>query len=522
MEAEQLAHRTKEEHPMLSKEQEMDVLEAYDLTNCYRSAAELTGVDHHTVAALVAARLVGTLGASPPPRASVADTFADKIDQWVERSSGKIRADVVHDRLVAMGYSGSERTTRRVVAHAKATWKRQTHRIYKPWITEPGHWLQWDYGDGPCVGGLSTVLFCAWLAWSRFRVIIPLADRTWPSVVAALDQSFRIIGGAPTYLLTDNEKTVTDHHIAGIPVRNQGAVDLSRYYGVTIATCVPYDPESKGGSERTVGIAKADLVPTEYNLLEDYRDFGELVAACCQVADSFNQRVHAVTRRVPAEALEAERGFLHRIPDAPYSVAFGESRSVGWSSVVSFRGARYSVPDTLVDTSVWVRVQEREVVIVSGEGSGATEVARHDLLGPGQASIVDAHYRERPTDPLHRQPKAKRPSEAAFLALGEGAKLYLVEAAACGARKIETRMAEAVTLASLHGPSALDAALGLAAMAGRFGAGDLDSILVHGAGGVVKAVAPPAEHSLAQGTQMWSALGSPVADSSDEDSEGDQ
>ena len=62
-------------------------------------------------------------------------------------------------------------------------------------------------------------------------------------------------------------------------------------------------------------------------------------------------------------------------------------------------------------------------------------------------------------------------------------------------------MAEAVTLASLHGQSAVDAALGLAAMAGRFGAGDLDSILVHGAGAVAGAVVPPAEHSLAQGTQ---------------------
>lgn len=507
---------------MLSEEKEMEVLEAYDLTNCYRSAAELTGVDHHSVAALVAARAAGTLGAAPLPRASVADTFSDKIDQWVEKSSGKIRADVVHDRLVAMGYSGSERTTRRVVAHAKAAWRRQTHRVYKPWITEPGHWLQWDYGDGPVVGGVSTVLFCAWLAWSRFRVIIPLADRTWPSVVAALDRSFRIIGGAPTYLLTDNEKTVTDRHIAGIPVRNRGAVDLSRYYGVTIATCVPYDPESKGGSERTVGIAKADLVPTEYNLVEEYRDFGELVTACSAVADSFNGRLHSVTRRVPAEALEAERGFLHRIPDAPYSVAFGESRSVGWSSVVSFRGARYSVPDTLVDTLLWVRVQGREVVIVSGEGSTATEVARHDLLGAGGASIVDSHYRERPADPLHRQPRAKRPSEAAFLALGEGAKLYLVEAAASGVRKIETRMAEAVTLVSLHEPSAVDAALGTAAMAGRFGGGDLESILVHRSGGAVGALVPPPEHSLAQGTQMWSALGAPSATSSDEDEEGDQ
>jgi hypothetical protein len=277
--------------------------------------------------------------------------------------------------------------------------------------------------------------------------------------------------------------------------------------------------DDKGGSERTVGIAKADLVPTDYNLLEDYRDFGELVAAAGAVADSFNQRVHAVTARIPAEALEVERGLLHRVPDAPYSVAFGESRSVGWSSTVSFRGARYSVPDTFVDTLVWVRVHDGEVVIVAGEGSAATEVARHRLLAAGGASIVDAHYRDRPADPLHRQPKAKRPSEAAFLALGEGAKLYLIEAAACGARKIETRMAEAVTLASLHGASTLDAALGTAAMAGRFGAGDLESILVHRAGGAVGALVPPPEHSLAQGTQMWSALGAPTADSNDQEND---
>ena len=83
-------------------------------------------------------------------------------------------------------------------------------------------------------------------------------------------------------------------------------------------------------------------------------------------------------------------------------------------------------------------------------------------------------------------------------------------------------MAEAVTLASLHGQSAVDTALGLAAMAGRFGAGDLDSILVHGAGGVAGAVVPPPQHSLAEGTQMWSALGAPNVTSGDQDEEGEQ
>ena len=110
---------------MLSKEKQMDVLEAYDLTKSLRAAAELTGVDHHTVARYVAARAAGQpFQEGALERATKSDAFADKIAEWVDRSNGKVRADVVHDRLVAMGYTGSERTTRRVVAILKTAYRR--------------------------------------------------------------------------------------------------------------------------------------------------------------------------------------------------------------------------------------------------------------------------------------------------------------------------------------------------------------------------------------------------------------
>jgi transposase len=91
--------------------------------------------------------------------------------------------------------------------------------------------MQWDYGDGPLIGGRKTSLFCAWAAWSRFRVVLPLLDRTMPSVVMALDRTLRALGGAPTYALTDNEKTVTTDHVCGIAVRNPKIVAASRHYG---------------------------------------------------------------------------------------------------------------------------------------------------------------------------------------------------------------------------------------------------------------------------------------------------
>jgi hypothetical protein len=65
-----------------------------------------------------------------------------------------------------------------------------------------------------------------------------------------------------------------------VPVRHPHIVAAGRHYGCQVQTCQPFDPESKGGAEQTVKIAKADLVPTTANLLADYRSFAELADAC--------------------------------------------------------------------------------------------------------------------------------------------------------------------------------------------------------------------------------------------------
>jgi hypothetical protein len=464
------------------------------------------------VSRYVQLREAGNLSAEPARRVQLIDPYLDKLEEWMEASKGKLRADRAHKKLEALGFSGSPRTTRRAVAAARRNWSKGNRRLYRPWIPEPGMWFQWDFGDGPSIEGRKTWLFCAWLSWSRFRVVLPIWDKTLPTVIACIDTTLRRFGGVPTYSLTDNEKTVTTDIVARIPIRHLEIVAAGAHYGLTIHTCVVADPESKGGSEATVRIAKADLVPTEANLLDEYRSFAELEEACAAAMATFNGRIHSVTRRVPSEALQEELAFLHRLPDAPYTAAFGESRRVGWSSVVSYRGARYSVPHAHCDTRVWVRTAGDEVIIVAGEGSGAKEVARHRTVAPGGSSICDEHYPERTREPRERRPRPTSRSEEQFLALGEGAKRYLVEGAATGARRLEARMAEAVCLAALHGAGQVDEALGLAAMAGRFWEGDLESILVHAAGELVVRSGSPDEHSLAQGTSSWSNYKTPSAE----------
>ncbi len=360
-------------------------------------------------------------------------------------------------------------------------------------------------------------MFCAWLAWSRFRVVLALRDKTMPSVFAALDVTLRKVGGVPTYLLTDNEKTVTVEHVAGIAVRNPHMLAFARHYSLTVHTCEPADPASKGGSESTVKLAKADLVPKDTNLLPAYGSFAELEAACAAFCAQVNARTHRVTRRAPLDMLAEEQARLHRLPIVAHTVAFGLTRTVAAKTpMVAFEGGQYSVPHTLhgrtlLAQTVWVRAHgvgaAEQVIIVHVGDAGPVEVARHLRAQPGSPRLDDEHFPPAPAG-LDRAPKAHTAAESEFLALGEGARLWLTEAAAAGTSRMRVKMAAAVSTAKLVGGAEVDWALGHAAVNDRFGERDLASILAHHAHtrpGPTRRAGE--QRSLTQGTGSWAALG---------------
>lgn len=489
----------------------MEILEAFDLTRCPFSAGQLAGCDPKTVERYVTVRDAGGNPFAVVRRARIIDPFLEKVEELVERSEGRVRADVVHDRLVAMGFTGDERTTRRAVAEAKAVWESGHRRRYRPWVPEPGMWLQFDWADGPRVGGRKTCLFCAWLAWSRFRVVIPTWDRTMGTLIAALDMTLRRIGGAPTYLLSDNEKTVTIEHVAGIPVRHPEMVAVGRHYGCKVESCVPYDPESKGGVEATVRVAKRDLVPTSANLLEDYSSFGALAEAADRFCLTVNTRPHRETSRPPAEMLAEERAHLHVLPGEPHTAALGETRRVEDDQTVRWGSVRYSTPDGFQGHEVWCRVVGDQLVVVARSPGGLAEIARHALSTPGNPRIVDEHYPRHPAGngPKTPKPRPRDDAEAAFLALGVGAERWLIEAAAVGAQRVRSKMGHAVEVAALVGAEPVERALGLAAMAGRFEDGDLVSILDRLSREDDLAVFAAAldDHSTQPGTSAWDSFG---------------
>ena len=184
------------------------------------------------------------------------------------------------------------------------------------------------------------------------------------------------------------------------------------------------------------------------------------------------------------EVLTEERARLHLLPEPSHGGAFGQTRRVCWDCTISVDGVRYSVPHSHVDHRVWVRWAGDElfVTVIDPEG-GRGEIARHRRGQRGRPQHLRRALPIRsprpPSRPGDRTPKATNPAEEAFLAIGDGAKAWLVEAAASGASRVRSKMAEAVTFAKLHAPAVLDQALGTAALAGRFADNDLAAILVH-------------------------------------------
>ena len=130
-------------------------------------------------------------------------------------------------------------------------------------------------------------------------------------------------------------------HVCGIAVRNPLIVEVARHYGLTIASCVPADPQSKGGSEATVRVAKADLVPTDHNLRPEYGSFAELERACEEFMAEVNTRTHRATLEPPVLRLAEEHERLHPLPRLPHTVCFGETQEgqlavadLGWRRAV--------------------------------------------------------------------------------------------------------------------------------------------------------------------------------------------
>lgn len=457
---------------MLSARKTMDVVAAFKDVGSYRGAAEICGVDPKTVKRIVAVHDAGEFDSGRRDRRPVAkntDVVRDLVAKRVADTKARITAKRLLLEARAAGYVGSDRNFRRLVAAEKKAWRSVNAYRRRPAVWTPGQMLVIDWGT---IAGTGIKVFCAVLAWSRFRFVRFARDETAATTFALLAECFEMLGGVPGKVLADRMGCLKAGTVAGVVIPTPDYVRFATHYGFSPDFCHAGDPESKGIVEHLVGYAKRDLpMPTDVDDLTEWNDAAR--SWCVEV----NGREHSEICAIPNERLETERELLRGLPSARPRIGRVELRKVDKLSTIRVASVRYSVPSGLVGARVEAVTYDSQVRIYDLDGE---LVAQHPQLAAGEASILDEHY-PTPRKAPSRGPRARTDIEKTFLSLGEAAETFITAGAAAGMTLLAKHIDRIVTeLIPAHGEEAVAKALDRAARFGRFRADDVASILAIG------------------------------------------
>ncbi|MGH9060005.1 MAG: IS21 family transposase, partial [Acidimicrobiales bacterium] len=365
---------------MKSARSRMSMINAYREVGSYRGAAAMCGCDPKTVRRALERLEAGDVPAGRAARARNYDVVVDVVAARVAKTAGRMSAKRLLPEARAAGYTGSARNFRRLVAKAKSDWRREHHRGRRPAVWAAGETLVIDWG---AEGGLH--LFCAVLAWSRWRFVRFAADERAETTLAMLAECFEMLGGVPKVVLADRMGCLKGGVVANVVVPTPAYVRFATHYRFRPDFCNGADPESKGIVENLVGYAKADLV-VPADLDAQRLDVANVAARVW--CEEVNQVAHSEICAVPAERLVVEAELLAPLPCLRPRIGRVTVRKVDRLSCVRIGSARYSVPVALIGQTVEVFAHDGRVKILYGDEI----VADHGLVAPGDASVIDDHY----------------------------------------------------------------------------------------------------------------------------------
>lgn len=464
---------------MKSAREKLNIVSTYREVGTYRGAADLCGTTHKTVKRVVERAEAG--GEAPPraPRVRNFDQVVDLVAERVDKSKGRISAKRLLPIARAEGYEGSERNFRRLVATQKALWRKDHHRGRRPAVWSAGEYLVIDWAE--VAPGLFA--FCAVLAFSRWRFVRFAADLKATTTMAMIAEALAMIGGVPAKVLADRMGCLKGGVVANVVVPTADYVRFATHYGFRPDWCHGNDPQSKGIVEHLCGYSQRDLVVpllTEAQIAAMPVSLAAANAAAVAWCEEVNAAVHSEIAAVPQQRLAIEREVLAPLPSLrPEIGAASVTRKVDRLSCIRYGSARYSVPTRLIGTAVTIVIDHAALIVVE-QATGAI-VAEHELVAPGETSILDEHY-DRPRSAPSRGPRPKTHAEKQFCALGQDAEAFLVGAAAIGNTRLGSELEILLSLGAAHGEQALVAALRRAVAFKRFRAADVRSILAAGTG----------------------------------------
>jgi len=384
-----------------------EVLRLWARGRGYRTVARMTAVDRKTVRRYVEAAQALGLARGEAGRPLDDDLLAGVVDAvrpGAPSSPGSMREHCREHRKLIEGWLGEGckgpkiaklvrrhtgvgvplRTLQRFLAEEIEGPRRgDTVRIVDP---PAGECLEVDFLELGFFEQRSSgkrlkmhALLCT-AGYSRHQFLWPCLEQTQEEVIAGLEAAWRFFGGVFDVLIPDNMKAIVEVADPVSPKLNAAFVEYAQSRDFEIDPARSRKPKDKARVERQVRYVRDDYFRGE--------DFGSVEEARVEAErwcrEDAGMRTHGTTRRHPLEVFERdELPLLKPAPTEPYDQPRWVTIGVGQDHAVVVEHALYSVPYTIHDTKLRVRI-DRSTVKLHHRGK---LVKIHPRKRAGEANI---------------------------------------------------------------------------------------------------------------------------------------
>jgi transposase len=343
-------------------------------------------------------RILSEHGCSPPPDRS---HKPNKLDRFQETIESKVTKGLTISRILreirAQGYSGG----RSILAdHVRALQPKlalpSRKTVKRRFETPPGEEIQIDWSPYriPIAGVLTVVhvLGCLLCASRKLWVHVYRNERQ-PTLLEGLASALEYFQGCSLRLVLDNMATAVVAHYGPDrkPIWHPFFLDFARHYGFQPFACAVGDPDRKGKKEKSFRLVWADFLKAgEFDSLDELNR--RLKLWLDQTPETGNQRIHGTTRLVPNQQWLSEKEFLIQLPDKRFPVYEQEIRIVDQDSTLSVGGTRYTVPSSLANRSVAVRLFAEHFEVLNAHHRVVFSRTYVSQADKGKTMIEPTHY----------------------------------------------------------------------------------------------------------------------------------
>ena len=300
-------------------------------------AAEL-GIDPETAAKYARAEKFSPR--SGAKRASKLDAFKPLITRLLDRHP--YTCTQILQRLREEGYEGGASILKEHVSVVRPV----RHPAFLSLAFAPGESAQVDWGSAGTIAIGDTrrrlSFFVMVLCYSRMAYLEFTCGECLEHFLSCHQNALEFFGGTPGAVLIDNLKTgVVLHPFGEKAIFHPRYLDFAAHYGFEARACNVRKANEKGRVENFVGYVKKnflaglDIPPGLMAMNSASRQWLFSIA---------NARIHAETRKVPAELFQVEKPALRPLPDVAADTSVTRLVRVTNRCRVVVDTNRYSVP----------------------------------------------------------------------------------------------------------------------------------------------------------------------------------